>query len=108
MAVTTAIASGGRLPTGAEVSKGTAQAKALAVQNGLLEMLKECHVISIASISALDSLQRWEVEYVHCPGGGKKGEDTLMVESYTKGLRPVNAMYSMTSGELMRVRVLWA
>lgn len=107
MAVTTAISSGVKLPTGAEVARGKAMPKPLAVQNDLLAMLKECHVISIASLYTYDGPAQFEVEYVHAPGG-KKGEDTLMVESYTKGLRPVNAMYSMTSGELMRVRVLWA
>lgn len=107
MAVTAAIASGVKLPTGAEVATGKALPKPLAVQNDLLAMLKECHVISISCHQTYDGPMQTEVEYVHAPGG-KKGEDTLMVESYTKSMRPINVRYAMTTGELMRVTVTWA
>lgn len=107
MAVTTAIASGVKLPTGAEVATGKALPRPLAVQNDLLAMLKECHVISISCHQTYDGPMQYEVEYVHTPGG-KKGEDTLMVESRTKNLRPVNVSYRQTAGELMRVTVIWA
>jgi hypothetical protein len=107
MAVTTAIASGVKLPTGAEVAAGKALPKPLAVQNDLLAMLKECHVISISCHQTYDGPMQYEVEYVHAPGG-KKGEDTLMVETYTKKLRPINVSYAVTAGELMRVTVTWA
>ena len=106
MAVTTAIASGLKLPTGAEVATGKALPKPLAVQNDLLAMLKECHVISITGECVYDGPMQYEVEYVHAPGG-KKGEDTLMVDGYTKGMRPVDVRYAMTAGELMRVTVTW-
>ena len=107
MAVTTAIASGVKLPTGAEVATGKALPKPLAVQNDLLAMLKECHVTSITKECTYEGPMHYEVEYIHAPGG-KKGEDTLMVETYTKKLRPVNVSYAMTAGELMRVTVTWA
>lgn len=108
MAVTTAIASGVKLPTGAEVATGKALPKPLAVQNDLLAMLKECHVTSVSVCSSYDRPVEVEVDYVHCPGGGKRSEDTLMVESHTKNLRPVNVSYRQTAGELMRVTVIWA
>jgi hypothetical protein len=107
MAVTTAIASGVKLPTGAEVATGKALPKSLAVQNDLLTMLNECHVISISCHQTYDGPMHYEVEYIHAPGG-KKSEDTLMVDGYTKGMRPVNVSYAMTAGELMRVTVTWA
>jgi len=77
------------------------------VQNDLLAMLKECHVISISCNQTYYGPMQYEVEYVHAPGG-KKGEDTLMVETYTKKLRPIDVSYAMTAGELMRVTVIWA
>ena len=107
MAVTTAIASGVKLPTGAEVATGKAQPKPLAVQNDLLTMLKDCHVTSISCHQTYDGPMHCEVEYIHAPGG-TKGEDTLMVETYTKKLRPINVSYAVTAGELMRVTVIWA
>jgi len=107
MAVTTAISSGVKLPTGAEVATGKALPKSLAVQNDLLAILNECHVISILCHQTYDGPMHYEVEYVHAPGG-KKGEDTLMVETYTKKLRPVDVSYAMTASELMRVTVTWA
>jgi len=107
MAVTTAIASGVKLPTGTEVATGKALPKPLAVQNDLLSMLKECHVTSISCHQTYDGLMHCEVEYVHAPGG-KNGDDTLMVETYTKKLRPINVSYAVTAGELMRITVTWA
>jgi hypothetical protein len=107
MAVTTAIASGVKLPTGAEVATGKALPKPLAVQNDLLAMLEECHVISISCHQTYDGPMHYEVEYIHAPGG-KKGEDTLMVDGYTKDMRPIDVSYKMTAGELMRVTVIWA
>jgi hypothetical protein len=108
MAVTAAIASGVKLPTGTEVATGKALPKPLAVQNDLLAMLKECHVTSISCHQTYDGPMHYEVEYIHAPGGGKKHEHTLMVDSYTKGMRPVDVSYAVTAGEVTRVTVTWA
>lgn len=105
MAVTTAIASGVKLPKGAEVA--VAPPRAVAVQNKLLDLLKDCHAISIESFSFIDRPMMYSVEYIHCPGS-KKSSDTLMVDNYTKDLRPVSVQLSHKVGELPRVKVTWA
>ena len=107
MAVTTAIASGVKLPTGAEVESGKAMPKPLAVQNDLLAMLKECHVIAITQECTYDGPMQCEVEYIHAPGGGKKHKHTLMVDEYTRGMRPVDVRYAITAGGVRTVTVTW-
>jgi hypothetical protein len=107
VAVTTAIASGLKLPTGAEVATGKAMPKPLAVQNDLLAILEECHVTSITQECTYDGPMQYEVEYIHAPGGGKKQEHTLLVDKYTNGMRPVDVRYAIAAGEVMRVTVTW-
>jgi hypothetical protein len=104
-AITTAVASGLKLPAGAEVA--VAPPRAVAMQNKLLDLLKDCHALSIESHNYLDGPTTFTVEYVHCPES-KKRQDTLMVESYTRNMRPINVQLSHKVGELPRVTVEWA
>jgi hypothetical protein len=105
MAVTTAIASGVKLPSSREIA--VAAPKAVAVQNNILDLLKDCHAISIESFCFVDKPTMFAVEYLHCPGS-KKDSNTLMVDQYTKGLSPVTVHLSSKVGELPRVNVTWA
>lgn len=104
MAVTTAVASGVKLPSGKEIAKATP--KALSVQSDLLGLLKECNVISIASNAGVYGPATYEVEYLHCPSS-KKNEYTHDIEKYTQGMRPVQIRFSHAAGELIRITVEW-
>ena len=104
-AITTAVASGLKLPKGAEVA--VAPPRAVAVQNKLLDLLKDCHALSIESHSYIDGPMTFTVEYIHSPESKKSG-DTLMVDSYTKNLRPISVQLSHRVGDLPRVTVEWA
>lgn len=105
MAVTAAVASGVKLPAGKELA--AAPPKAVRVQNDLLSLLKDCVPTSISANHSLHSSMTYEVEYLHCPGS-KKTEDALMVESYTKGMRPVSVSFIHSAGNLPRLTVEWA
>lgn len=104
IAVTAAVASGVKLPTGREVAK--AAPKSLAISNKLVAMLKECQVVSIASNMEIDRPVTYDVEYVHFPGT-KKNADTQMVDEYTKGMRPVSVSFREAAGELTQLTVVW-
>lgn len=106
MAVTAAVASGVKLPSGREVIKATP--KALSVSNSLMAMLKDCRVVSIASNMSIDRLLTYEVEYIHYPGGGgKKTEEEEMIAEYTKAMRPINVRFTQAAGDLTRLNVEW-
>jgi hypothetical protein len=47
------------------------------------------------------------VEYIHSPDSKKSG-DTLMVDSYTKNMRPISVQLSHKVGDLPRVTAEWA
>lgn len=106
-ALSAAVASGIKLPKAAEVAK--AAPAAIAWQDRLMEMLKDCHVVSIAGMATIDGPMTYEVEYIHTPGGpSKKGKETLMVDSYTAGMRPISVNYSIGPNEVARMKVEWA
>lgn len=104
MAVTAAVASGVKLPSGKEVAK--AAPKALAVSDKLMAMLKDCNVVSIASNMSLDRPLTYDVEYIHLPGS-KKHEHSAMIDGYTKGMRPVSVQFEESVGAVTRIRVEW-
>lgn len=104
IAVTTAVASGVRLPSGREVAK--AAPKAVAISDKLMEMLKECRVVSISSNMEMDRPLTYEVEYFHLPGT-KKDDDTKMIDEYTKNMRPVSVSFREAAGELTKLNVVW-
>lgn len=104
IAVTTAVASGVRLPAGKEVAK--AAPKALAVSDKLMAMLKDCRVISISSHMELDRPLTYEVEYIHY-AGATKDKDTQMIDEYTKNMRPVSVSFREAVGELTKLNVVW-
>lgn len=106
MAVTSAVASGVKLPSGKEVIKATP--KALSVSNSLMAMLKDCRVIRIASNMSIERPLTYEVEYIHYPGGGgKKTEEEEMIAEYTKAMRPINVRFTQDIGDLTRLNVEW-
>ena len=105
MAVTTAIASGVKLPTSREVA--TAAPKAIETQNTLLSIIEECLATRIECHQSYDGPVTYEVEYIHCPGS-KKTEETLMIDGYTKHMKPVSVHFTQMVGELTRVTVEWA
>lgn len=105
MAVTTAIASGVKLPTSREVA--TAAPKAIETQNTLLSILDECLATRIECHQSYDGTVTYEVEYVHIPGS-KRTEETLIIDQYTKGMKPVNVQFSQMVGDLPRLTVEWA
>lgn len=104
-AITTAIATGVKLPAGREVAK--AAPKAVETQGWLVEMLKDCHVRSIEGMATLDGPMRYVVEYVHAPGS-KKQEHSLIVDTYTQGMRPVTVQYSVREYGHVYLTVEWA
>ena len=104
MAVTAAVASGVKLPSGSEVAK--AAPKALAVSDRLMAMLKDCNVVSISTNMSLDAPMTYDVEYIHVPGS-KKSQDTTMIDGYTKGMRPVSVAFDESAGNVTRIRVEW-
>jgi hypothetical protein len=104
-AITAAVASGLKLPKGAEVA--AALPKAVAVQNQLLDLIKDCHALSIESHCYINGPMTFTVEYIHSPDSKKSG-DTLMVETYTKNMRPISVQLSHKVGDLPRVTVEWA
>lgn len=104
MAVTAAVASGVKLPSSGQLA--SAPRKAVAVQNNLIEMLKECNAVSISSNMSIDGPMTYEVEYIHCPGS-KKHEHTEMIDGYTKGMRPVTVDFTSRAGDLTRLTVVW-
>lgn len=104
MAVTTAVASGVKLPAGKEVAK--AAPKAVGVSDRLVAMLKNCNVVSVSSNMSADRPVSYTVEYVHVPGL-KKSQDTQMIDGYTKGMRPVSVVFSERAGDLTRLTVEW-
>lgn len=103
-AITTAIATGVKLPAGREVAK--AAPKAVETQGWLVEMLKDCHVRSIESMATLDGPMRHTVEYIHAPGS-KRQEHSLTVDKYTKGMRPVSVDYSIREYGNVYLTVEW-
>lgn len=106
MAVTTAIASGVKLPSSREIVN--APAKALATQNTLLRLLDECVAVSVSTeCHFAEGPMIYEVEYLHSPGI-KKNADTLMIDGYTKNMRPVDVQYGFRAGDLPRLTVRWA
>ncbi len=105
MAVTTAIASGVKLPTSREIAVATP--KAIETQNTLLSILDECLATSIECHQNYDGTMTYEVEYIHCPGS-KRPEETLMIDGYTKSMKPVSVHFVQMVGELTRVTVEWA
>jgi hypothetical protein len=105
MAVTTAIASGVKLPTSREVA--TAAPKAIETQNTLLSIIDECLATQIVCHQSYDGPVTYEVEYIHCPGS-KKTEETLMIDGYTKHMKPVSVHFTQMVGELSRLTVEWA
>ena len=106
MAVTTAIASGVKLPSSREVVN--APAKSLATQDTLLKLLDECVAVSVsAECHFAEGPMIYEVEYLHSPGI-KKSAETLMIDGYTKNMRPVNVQFRHTAGDLSRLTVRWA
>lgn len=107
-AITTALAGGLKLPSGAEVASGKAPQRPLRMQNDLLRTLKECEPISIEGHATYDGPMIYVVEYVHCPGHKKKSEHALAVDGYTKGMRPIGVEKRLTAGELLRIKVTWA
>ena len=104
LAVTAAVASGVKLPSGKEVAK--ASPKALAVSDRLMAMLKDCNAVSITSNMRLDAPHNYEIEYIHVPGS-KKHEHTTMIDEYTKGMRPVSVEFDEAVGNATRIRVVW-
>lgn len=105
MAVTTAIASGVKLPSSREVA--SAAPKAVATQDTLLKLLDECVAVSVSTEYAYDGPMICEVEYLHSPGI-KKNAETLMIDGYTKNMRPVNVQFAHAAGDLPRLTVRWA
>ena len=104
MAVTAAVASGVKLPSGKEVAK--ADPKSLAASDKLMAMLKDCNVVSIASNMSLDRPLTYDVEYIHLPNS-KKHEHSAMIDGYTKGMRPVSVVFDESAGNVTRIRVEW-
>jgi hypothetical protein len=106
MAVTAAIASGVKLPSSREVA--SASPRGLATQDTLLKLLDECVAVSVSTeCHFADGPMIYEVEYLHSPGI-KKNADTLMIDGYTKNMRPVNVQYGFRAGDLPRLTVRWA
>lgn len=104
MAVTGAIASGVKLPSGGEAFK--ASPRAIRTSDSLMRMLKDCHVTSIATNMAIDRPLSYTVEYIHCPGS-KKSPDTRMIDGHTTRMRPISVQFTEKAGELTRLRVEW-
>lgn len=104
MAVTTAIASGVKLPAGKELA--AAPPKAVSVQNNLLSLLKDCVPVSISANHGLDTAMTYEIEYLHSPGS-KKDDTALMIDGYTHGMRPVSVNFVQAAGELAKLTVEW-
>lgn len=105
LAVTTAVASGVKLPAGREVARATP--KALAVQSQLMKMLEECAVTSVSAQHDIDGPMIYEIEYVHFPGRSKPDETRRLIDGYTKNMRPVSVRFTESAGELARVTVQW-
>lgn len=105
MAVTTAIAGGVKLPSSTQVSR--AAPLALKTQNELMAILKECVAMSVSANSSASGPLTYTVEYVHLPKA-KKTDDALVIDGYTKNLRPVSVQFFHGAGELPRVTVEWA
>lgn len=108
-AITTALAGGVKLPTGAEVAAAPIpQPKPLRMQNDLLRLLRECEAVSIEGHATYDGPMIYVVEYIHFPGRKKSSETSLMVDGYTRGMRPIGVTKTISAGELMKIRVTWA
>lgn len=105
MAVTAAIASGVQLPSSKQLSVATP--KQLNTSLAMLNLLNECVPLSISAHASIDNPMTYEVEYLHCPGR-KLNADALLVDSYTKNLRPISVSFSQAVGELTRLTVEWA
>lgn len=105
MAVSAAVASGVRLPSGRDVAKAAPQA--VAVSDRLVEMLKHCNVISIATSIGIDRPVTHEIEYIHVPGS-KKHEHTREIDGYTKNMRPISFLFREAAGDVARLTVVWA
>lgn len=105
MAVTATIASGVKLPSSKQLSVATP--KQLNTSMALLSILNECVPTSITAHASLDNPMVYEVEYLHCPGS-KVCDEALLVNSYTKNLRPISVQFTQAAGELTRLTVEWA
>lgn len=104
IAVTTAVATGVKLPPGKEIARAPRPSRVLS--DKVVAMLKECRVVSIASNMSLDRPVSYTVEYLHFPGT-KKDKDTRMIDSYTAGMRPVSVSFEERAGELTKLTVEW-
>lgn len=104
MAVTTAIASGVKLPAGKELA--AAAPKAVRVQNDLLSLLDECLPTSIEAHHSIYGPMTYTIEYIHSPAS-KKNDTTLMIDGYTKNMRPVSVRFLDRVGDLPRLTVEW-
>ena len=104
IAVTTALATGVKLPAGKEIARAPHPARLLS--DRVVAMLKECRVVSVASNMSLDRPLTYTVEYIHIPGS-KKDADTAMIDSYTAGMRPVTVSFEERAGELTKLTVEW-
>lgn len=104
MTVTTAIASGVKLPAGKELA--AAAPKAVRVQNNLLSLLDECVPISISANHSISDAMTYTIEYLHSPTS-KKNETGLTIDGYTKNMRPVSVQFFHGVNQLPRLTVEW-
>lgn len=104
MAVTTAIASGVKLPAGRELA--AAPRTAVRVQNDLLALLNDCVPLSIEATHSISGPMTYTIEYLHSPGH-KVNETTAMIDSYTKHMRPVSVQFLQKAGDLTKLTVEW-
>ena len=85
-----ALTAGKAMPAGVEVATGRGSVKPLKEQIDLLEILKDCRVVSYEKTTTLTGPSTLEVKYRHAPGSARTSLDDV-VDAARKHMLPVSA-----------------
>lgn len=89
-AFTAALTFGKAMPAGVEIATGRGAVKPLKEQIDLLEILKDCRVVSYENTTTLTGPSTLEVKYRHDPGSARTSLDDV-VDASRKHMLPVSA-----------------